>query len=41
MDALVTLASVALGQDFWRLARTPEKLGIAGLNIGQLLQYVQ
>lgn len=41
MDALVTLAGVALGQDFWRLARTPAKLGIAGLDVGQLLQYVQ
>lgn len=38
MDALVTLASVALGQDFWQLARTPEKLGLAGLDAGAMLQ---
>lgn len=41
MDALVTLASVALGQDFWQMARTPEKLGIAGMNADEMLRTVR
>lgn len=40
MEALVTLASVALGQDFWQLARTPARLGIAGMDGMQLLRAV-
>jgi opine dehydrogenase len=40
MDALVTLASVALGQDFRQVTRTPEKLGLAGMDVGEMLRYV-
>jgi opine dehydrogenase len=32
MQALVTLAGAALQQDFWSLARTPGRLGLAGLD---------
>lgn len=41
MDALVTLASVALGQDFRQMARTPAKLGLAGMNAHEMLRYVE
>jgi opine dehydrogenase len=40
MGALVTLACTALGQDFWALARTPAKLGIAGLDHEAMVQAV-
>jgi len=40
MDALVTLAGVALGQDFWQLARTPERLGLAGMDATTMLRAV-
>lgn len=37
MQALVALASAALGQDFWQLARTPSQLGLAGLDAAGML----
>lgn len=37
MRALVALASAALQQDFWSQARTPERLGLAGLSREGLL----
>ncbi|MCX6047120.1 MAG: NAD/NADP octopine/nopaline dehydrogenase family protein [Chloroflexi bacterium] len=40
MQALITLASVALQQDFWQTARTPEQLGLAGLDKFAMLDYV-
>jgi opine dehydrogenase len=40
MQALVTLASAALGRDFWAMARTPEQLGLAGLNAEEMIRYV-
>jgi opine dehydrogenase len=39
-DAVVTLASVASGQDFARSGRTLERLGLAGLHRGALLARV-
>jgi opine dehydrogenase len=41
MRALVDLASAAVGIDFWRAARTPRDLGIAGLGKEELLSYLQ
>ena len=40
MRGLVDLASATLGRDFWESARTPEHLGIAGMNKDALLEYV-
>jgi opine dehydrogenase len=40
MQALVTLAGVALQQDFWAQARTPARLGLAALDRNELLQSV-
>lgn len=40
MQALVTLGSAALQQDFWQQARTPAKLGLAGLERAAMLQLV-
>ncbi|MFN8493088.1 MAG: NAD/NADP octopine/nopaline dehydrogenase family protein [Caldilineaceae bacterium] len=40
MKALVTLASAALQQDFWQMARTPEQLGLAGMDKFAMLDYV-
>jgi len=40
MDALVTLASVALGQDFRQSTRTPEQLGLAGMGVEEMLRFV-
>jgi len=40
MEALVTLASVALGKDFRQLARTPAQLGLAGMDAQAMLRYV-
>ena len=41
MDALVTLASVALGQDFRAMTRTPERLGLGGMNAPGMLRFVR
>jgi opine dehydrogenase len=38
--ALIQLASVAVGIDFWKSARTPLDLGIAGLSTEALLRFV-
>lgn len=40
MQALVTLASAALQQDFWQLTRTPAQLGLAGMDKFAMLDYV-
>lgn len=40
MDALVTLAGVALGQDFGPLVRTPAQLGLGGMDITAMLRHV-
>ena len=40
MRALVDIASATLGRDFWKVARTPEHLGIAGMNKDALLDHV-
>jgi len=40
MRALVDLCSAALGVDFWKSARTPADLGIAGLSREALAEYV-
>jgi opine dehydrogenase len=41
LRALVDLTSAALGIDFWKSARTPRDLGIAGLGREALLEYAQ
>lgn len=41
MDALVALASAALGEDFRALARTPDRLGLAGMDAAAMLAFVQ
>jgi opine dehydrogenase len=40
MQALVTLAGAALQQDFWSLARSPARLGLANMARAALLEYV-
>lgn len=40
MKALVTLAAAALQQDFWQTARTPDQLGLAGMDKFAMLDYV-
>src|SRR5207244_9024438 len=40
LDALVDVAAAATGQDFRAQTRTPEILGIAGMEKSQLLEYV-
>jgi opine dehydrogenase len=39
--ALVEVASQAAGRDFWKEARTPRDLGIAGMTASQLRRYVE
>jgi opine dehydrogenase len=39
--AVVELASATLGIDFWRAGRTPQDLGIAGLDRRRLLEFLQ
>ena len=41
MRALVDLASATLGNDFWKSARTPKDLGIAGMSKSALVDYVE
>ena len=41
LRALVELASSALGIDFWKAARTPRELGIAGMDKRTLMEYLQ
>lgn len=41
IDALITLASAALGVDFRKNGLTLERMGIAGLTASELKQYVQ
>lgn len=40
MDAMIRLASVIHRTDYWRRGRTIEKLGIGGLSVGELTNYV-
>ena len=39
--AVVELASAASGHDFWKEARTPKHLGIAGMSARQLSRYLK
>ncbi|MEZ4673334.1 MAG: NAD/NADP octopine/nopaline dehydrogenase family protein [Caldilineaceae bacterium] len=41
MDALVTLAGAALGQDFLAQTRTPARLGLAGMDAAAMLDFVR
>ena len=41
MRAVVELASAAAGRDFWREARTPADLGIAGMSAAGLARYLR
>ena len=40
MDAIIRLACVIHRTDYWRRGRTPEKLGIDRLSVGELTQFV-
>lgn len=40
-DALTLVASITRGVDYWATGRTPERLGIAGMNADTLLRYVE
>jgi hypothetical protein len=39
--SLVDVASAATGVDFWKAARTPRDLGIAGMDREALLTYLE
>ena len=39
MDAIIRLACIIHRTDYWRRGRTPEKLGIDRLSVGELTQY--
>ncbi len=40
MRSLVEVASATVGVDFWKSARTPKDLGIAGMSVDGMLRYV-
>ena len=40
MDAVNTLACVLTGRDFYQQARTPERLGLAGLSVKEIRRYL-
>jgi opine dehydrogenase len=40
-DALTLIASITRGVDYWARGRTPERLGIAGMNADALMRYVE
>jgi opine dehydrogenase len=40
MDAIIRLACITHRTDYWRRGRTVEKLGIQGLSVSELTQYV-
>src|SRR5262249_61897572 len=40
LRAVVDLASATCGIDFWKAARTPQELGIAGMGKAELLTYL-
>lgn len=40
MDALITIGSIAMGQDCRKTGRTVEELGLSGMNIEQLKTYL-
>lgn len=40
MDSLTNLACVVIGKDYWKEGATAEKLGLAGMTIPQILNYV-
>jgi opine dehydrogenase len=41
MDAIIRLACVVHHTDYWRTGRTLDKLGLQGLSVGELTEYVQ
>jgi opine dehydrogenase len=41
MDAIIRLACLIHRTDYWRRGRTPDKLGIDQLSVGELTHYVQ
>jgi opine dehydrogenase len=40
MDAMIRMACIIHKTDYWRRGRTLEKLGIGGLSVSELTQYV-
>ena len=41
IDAIMRLACIVHGTDYWRRGRTLDKLGIQGLSVGELTEYVE
>ncbi len=39
IEAIVNIACMANGEDYWRTGRTAEKLGLGGMNATQMAQY--
>ncbi|MDR7574076.1 MAG: NAD/NADP octopine/nopaline dehydrogenase family protein [Armatimonadota bacterium] len=41
IDALITLASVLMGTDYWREGRTASRMGLAGRSLAEVIEDVQ
>ena len=41
IDTIIRLANIMTGRNFYEEGRTVEKLGLKGLDIGQIHQYAQ
>lgn len=39
MDAIINIACMANGADYWKTGRTAEKLGLAGMSVKELIDY--
>ena len=41
IDAVIHLASVMHGKDYWKVGRTAEKLGIQGMTVEEIIELVE
>ncbi len=41
IDAIVTIANIAHGTDYWPKGRSPQRLGIQGMTVSELHRYVE
>jgi opine dehydrogenase len=41
MDSIIRMACIINRTDYWRRGRTLNKMGIAGLSVGELVRYVE
>jgi opine dehydrogenase len=39
MEAIVNIASMANGVDYWKTGRTAETLGLSGMDVAELIDY--